>query len=136
MSILSYLVPFYFSLVIVSGAVINQCNRSGSFALCIDGGPGSHTGQVLSHLKQKKARATFHITTKYLSDPSIQSLVQQIAADGHLIGLSLENVSNLTSMSEDQIKNLVARQGNVLASFINYYPKFVRLPYQGTLHHN
>lgn len=127
----SFSIVFNLAALLASASIINQCNKSGFFAVCIDGGPGTYTSQLLSHLKQKKAKATFHLSAKYLTDPHIQSLIQQISSDGHLIGLSVEASSNLLSMQEDQIKNMISRQANVLASFTGYYPKFVRLPYQG-----
>lgn len=99
--------------------------------MTFDDGPTSNTGQLLEILREKGIRATFHLTTKYLTDPAVQSMVQRIASSGHLIGLRTEASWNLLTMSDDQIRSSVARQANVMASFIGYYPKFIRLPYNG-----
>lgn len=111
--------------------VIDRCNAAGMMSLTFDDGPASYTGQLLDILKSKNARATFHLTTKHLTDPAVQSSIQAISAAGHLIGLRTEADWDLMRMSDDQIRASIARQANVMASFIGYYPKFVRLPYGG-----
>lgn len=112
-----------------SAAIRTQCAQSGMFAMNWDGGPAQYTGQLLDVLSQKGIKATFHLSTKYLTDPNIQSMVQRISSAGHLIGLTMESSLNLFQMSDDAIRGAVARQANVLASFIGYYPKLVRLAY-------
>jgi peptidoglycan/xylan/chitin deacetylase (PgdA/CDA1 family) len=111
--------------------VIDRCNAAGMMALTFDDGPASYTGQLLDILKSKNVRATFHLTTKHLTDPAVQSSIQAISSAGHLIGLRTEADWDLLKMSDDQIRSSIARQANVMASFIGYYPKFVRLPYGG-----
>lgn len=99
--------------------------------MTFDDGPTSYTPQLLDILNQKGIKATFHLTTKFLTDPAVQSMVQRIASSGHLIGLRTEASWNLLTMSDDQIRSSIARQANVMASFIGYFPKFIRLPYNG-----
>lgn len=111
--------------------VIDRCNAAGMMALTFDDGPAQYTGQLLDTLKSKGIRATFHLTTKYLTDPSVQASIQAISSAGHLIGLRTESDWDLMKMSDEQIRSSIARQANVMASFIGYYPKFVRLPYGG-----
>lgn len=106
-----------------------KCQQRGMFAMTWDDGPAQYTPQLLQTLRSKGVKATFHITTKYLTDPNIQAMIQNIASDGHLIGLRTETDWDLMSMSKEQIQAGLARQANVLASFIGYTPKFVRLPY-------
>lgn len=113
------------------GKVINQCTQRGMYAMTWDDGPAQYTSQLLETLDAKKVKATFHVTTSYLTDPSIQAMIQRIAGAGHLIGLRTESHWNLFQMSDDQIRAGVARQANVLSSFIGYFPKFIRLPYNG-----
>jgi len=106
-----------------------RCTQRGMYAMTWDDGPAQYTQQLLDVLRSKNVKATFHITTKYLTDPNIQSMIQNIASEGHLIGLRTEADWDLFNMSDDQIRAGLARQANVLASFIGYTPKFVRLPY-------
>lgn len=114
-----------------SANVIDRCNAAGMMALTFDDGPAAYTGQLLEILKSKGVRATFHLTTKHLTDPAVQSTLQMISSAGHLVGLRTEADWDLMKMSDDQIRSSIARQANVMASFIGYYPKFVRLPYGG-----
>lgn len=116
---------------VAHGKVVNQCSQRGMYALTWDDGPTQYTPQLLDTLEQKKVKATFHITTQYLTDPTIQSMIQRIASAGHLIGLRTEASVDLFKMTDPQIRAYVARQANVLSSFIGYFPKFIRLPYNG-----
>lgn len=125
------IVAFILSCSAVSAKVITQCVSPGMFAMTFDDGPAAHTQELLQILRSKNAKITFHLTTTYLTDPNTQSMVKQIANDGHLIGLRTEASWNLLSMSSDQIKAGLARQGNVIANFSGHYPKFVVLPYGG-----
>ena len=108
-----------------------RCTQRGMYAMTWDDGPAQYTEQLLNVLSSKNVKATFHITTKYLTDPNIQATIQRIASAGHLIGLRTESDWNLFQMNDDQIRAGIARQANVLGSFIGYIPKFIRLPYNG-----
>lgn len=112
-----------------SGEIKTRCNRGGMYAMTWDDGPAQYTDQLLNVLSSKNVKVTFHITTKYLTDPNIQSTIQRIASQGHLIGLRTEADWDLFAMTDDQIRAGVARQAMVLSSFIGYTPKFIRLPY-------
>lgn len=111
------------------GLIQTRCTQRGMYAMTWDDGPAQYTEQLLNTLDSKNVKVTFHITTKYLTDPNIQSIIQRIAKAGHLIGLRTEADWDLFNMSDDQIRAGVARQANVLASFIGYTPGLIRLPY-------
>jgi peptidoglycan/xylan/chitin deacetylase (PgdA/CDA1 family) len=111
--------------------IVNKCQSSGMFAMTFDDGPADYTGQLLDTLSKKNVRGTFHLTTQYLTDPNVQSMIKRIAGGGHLIGFRTDPAWDLFSMSDDQIKSAIARSANVLSNFIGYYPKFTRLPYKG-----
>lgn len=111
------------------GKIQTQCTQRGMYAMTWDDGPAQYTEQLLNTLDSKNVKVTFHITTKYLTDPNIQSIIQRIAKSGHLIGLRTEASWNLFDMSDEMIRAGLARQANVLASFIGYTPRVVRLPY-------
>lgn len=116
---------------LVRADIKNRCVTSGVLAMSFDDGPSDNTGQLLQILSQKNAKATFHLTTQYLTDPNVQDMVQRIAAGGHLIGLRTEPSWNLFNMNDDQIKASIARQSQVMAQFIGYQPILLRLPYKG-----
>lgn len=119
------------ALAAVSRAEIrNRCSGHGVLALTFDDGPADYTSALLDHLDSKKAKATFHLTTQYLTDPNVQETIQRIAGAGHLIGLRTEPSWDLFAMSDDQIKASIARQSQVMAEFIGYQPILIRLPYK------
>lgn len=111
--------------------MVNKCQGAGMFAMTWDDGPAEYTPQLLDIASKKGVRLTFHLTTQYLTDPNVQSMVKKIASAGHLIGIRTEPSWDLFAMSTDQVKSAIARAGNVMANFAGYYPKFVRLPYKG-----
>ena len=122
---LALLLPF------AAARIRNQCVQRGMYAMTWDDGPSTNTNELLAILREKDVKATFHVTTQYITDPQIQSMIQRIAAAGHLIGLRAEASWNLMSMTDEQIKAGLTRQANVLAQFIGYVPKFIRLAYNG-----
>ena len=111
-------------------AIQNRCQANGVVAISFDDGPADFTNQLLNTLNDKKLKVTFHLTTQYLTDPNVQSTIQRIAADGHLIGLRTDPSWDLFQMSDDQIKASIARQSQVMAQFVGYQPILIRLPYQ------
>jgi peptidoglycan/xylan/chitin deacetylase (PgdA/CDA1 family) len=115
----------------VKADIVSKCVRSGMFAMTWDDGPADFSSQLLDILGKKNVKITFHLSTQHLTDPNVQSMVQRISSEGHLIGLRTEPDWNLFQMSDDMIKAVIARAGNTLANFSRHYPKFVRLPYKG-----
>lgn len=111
--------------------VLNHCKTAGMIALTFDDGPSENTIELLDLLQSKGVRATFHLTTQHLTDPAVQDSLFEITSAGHLIGLRTETRWDLLKMSDKQIRTEFARHANIMASFIGYYPKFVRLPYGG-----
>jgi len=101
-----------------SAKIVTQCVQSNVFAMTWDDGPAQYTKQLLDILSQKDVKVTFHVVTRYLTDPNVQSLIRQIANAGHLIGLRAEASWNLLSMSDEQITSGIVRQAGVLARFI------------------
>jgi len=111
--------------------IVSKCTRNGLFAMTWDDGPADFTGQLLDILSKKSVKVTFHLSTQHLTDPNVQSMIQRIASENHLIGLRTEPDWNMFQMSDEMIKAVIARAGNTMANFSRHYPKFVRLPYKG-----
>ena len=115
---------------VTQAAIQNRCQANGVVALSFDDGPADYTGQLLNTLSDKKVKATFHLTTQYLTDPNVQETISRIAGDGHLVGLRTEPSWDLFQMSDDQIKASISRQSQVMAEFLGYQPILIRLPYK------
>lgn len=127
---LNFAFVFAAFLSVTEAAIRNRCQANGVVALTFDDGPADYTGQLLNSLSDKKVKATFHLTTQYLTDPNVQETIQRIAGDGHLVGLRTEPSWDLFQMSDDQIKASIARQSQVMAEFLGYQPILIRLPYK------
>lgn len=127
---LNFAFVFAAFLSVSEAAIRNRCQANGVVAMTFDDGPADYTENLLGHLSDKKVKATFHLTTQYLTDPNVQSIISRIAGDGHLIGLRTEPSWDLFQMSDDQIKASIARQSQVMAEFIGYQPILIRLPYK------
>ena len=128
---LSIFIAVFLFFFVAHADIVTKCQRSGMFAMTWDDGPADFTSQLLDILSKKQVKTTFHLSTQHLTDPNVQSMVQRIAGEGHLIGLRTEPDWNMFQMSDDMIKAVIARAGNTLANFSRHYPKFIRLPYKG-----
>ena len=105
---------------VLRGEVPISCTREGNWALTFDGGPSHYTGQLLGILAKHNVKATFHITPTYLDNPVIQAYLKRAAADGHLIGLKINDPKNI----QKEIDN--GREA--LTKYVNRPLKFVRMP--------
>ncbi len=119
------------SMNVALGAIQSSCTQRGMYSMTWDDGPANYTAQLLDVLKKMGVRATFHVTTTYLTDLSIRNMISRIASEGHLVGLRTESTWDLMKMSDDQLRAGVVRQATVLSAFTKYMPKFIRLPYNG-----
>jgi peptidoglycan/xylan/chitin deacetylase (PgdA/CDA1 family) len=112
-------------------SVYNQCVNKGMFAMTWSDGPTLNIPALLTTLQAKNVKVSFHFVTKYLTDPNVQSIVQQTAAAGHLIGLRSETDWNLLTMSSADITSNIVRLAGVMAQFSGTKPTFIALPAGG-----
>jgi len=101
------------------------------FAMTWSDGPTLNIPELLTTLSQKNVKVTFSFVTQYLTDPNVQSIVQQAAAAGHLIGLRTEPSWNLLNMTSSDITSGIVRLAGVMAQFSGYTPTFMSLPVGG-----
>jgi len=107
----------------------NSLHPDGKYiALTFDDGPSpSVTPQILETLKQYSAKATFFMVgSRVLSYPE---LALQVAGEGHEIGNHTGNHSNLSKLSEEQIRQEIIGSSQVIESIIGESPTFFRPPY-------
>ncbi len=118
-------------LIVCDSAVISQCKKAGHFALTFDEGPiNGLTSNILSILKAKNAPATFHISTQNFNDPNVINLAQSIAAAGQSVALRFPPQMALTSMSKQEISNVLDNNIDSFDLVLNFKPQFIRFPYR------
>jgi peptidoglycan/xylan/chitin deacetylase (PgdA/CDA1 family) len=96
------------------------CQKDGDLALTFDGGPSMHTGQLLGILAKHNVKASFHFTPANFDNPVIQAYVKRAAADGHLLGLYI----NDPKYAQKEID----RGRTALQRYAGRTLKFVRVP--------
>ena len=70
-----------------SGAIIRGDVNAKKLALVFTGDEyGESTQPILAALKQRKIKAAFFVTGKFLSRPPLRLLLKQAVADGHYVG--------------------------------------------------
>lgn len=95
-------------------------------ALTLDDGPGSRTLELSAWLRDRGIQATFFVNGMHYGDDAA-SMIQQVLADGHLIGNHTQDHEDLTSLSNADILSQVEQTDDLLAPYV---PKFLfRAPY-------
>lgn len=68
--------------------LFDATNRvAGTAYLTFDGGPSSHTEELLALLAQKEIKATFFVTGNVHDDPQYDALLRAIVEAGHTLGM-------------------------------------------------
>ena len=92
--------------------------------LTFDDGPGAATPQLLSVLRKYNVKATFFV----VNTPYVNYL-QQIAADGHSIGIhSTTHVFSDIYRSEDAFFNDIENMGNIIYNLTGIRTSLLRFP--------
>ena len=96
--------------------------------LTFDDGPNPATTlRLLDGLKSKKVKATFFLVgNRVVSYPDV---VKKIHDDGHQIGNHTFNHSQLTAVSDEEIKSEIESTNNEIKNIINEEVKLLRPPY-------
>lgn len=102
-------------------------------ALSFDDGPNlSITPQVLDVLEANGAKASFFVIGQNINDESAAMMKR-----AHDMGCDIENHSfthsSMVTLSEEQIKEEIAKTSALVEQYVGETPKFFRPPY---IHHN
>lgn len=97
--------------------------------MTFDDGPGAPTQSVLTALKQNGLKATFHVTTEWVSQVQVVTNIQQADKDGHVVGLRFPTKLDPSKMSDAEIEKTLSDDSEKIFNIIKKYPKFLRLPY-------
>eukprot|EP00158_Paraphelidium_tribonemae_P002473 Partr_v1_DN25396_c1_g1_i1_m21679 putative chitin deacetylase len=109
-------------------AIPDACSADGQFAMTFDEGPSSYTVGVLNALRAANIKATFHFTTEYIKDITVNTNMRSAYEAGHVIGLRVPNSFDASKASENDIKQKLLNGAAAIYTYLKVYPKFVRFP--------
>ena len=100
---------------------------SKQLVLTFDDGPGSRTTELSSWLAARGIRATFFMLGDYASGND--SVMAQLASDGHLIGNHTYDHPDLTTLSGRQVALEVSMADAIIAPYVDAGHFLFRAPY-------
>ncbi|TPX36920.1 hypothetical protein SmJEL517_g01081 [Synchytrium microbalum] len=110
-----------------------SCTSQYVVAWTFDEGPSSNTQNILYALRAMNVTATFHISTRYITqDLTLQSYVKALYNDGHVIGIRFNTILNPSNMSLADVQTELINESAVIYNVIGQYPKYLVMPYGQT----
>ncbi|KAF9417650.1 chitin deacetylase [Entomortierella beljakovae] len=107
---------------------LTSCQSPGQIALTYSEGPSEATMEMLQTLKEGNARVTFFANATWLQYMQYAGVTRHAYIDGHLIGMTYRLPSDTSSgMSDDQVKNDIARNSRTIQDLIGVYPKYMKI---------
>ncbi|KAF9110297.1 chitin deacetylase [Mortierella sp. AM989] len=107
---------------------LTSCQTPGQIALTYSEGPSEATMEMLQTLKEAQARVTFFANATWLQYMQYAGVARHAHLDGHLIGMTYRLPSDTSSgMSDDQVKNDIARNSRTIQDLIGVYPKYMKI---------
>ncbi|KAF9345688.1 chitin deacetylase, partial [Mortierella sp. AD094] len=107
---------------------LTSCQTPGQIALTYSEGPSEATMEMLQTLKEAQARVTFFANATWLQYMQYAGVTRHAFIDGHLIGMTYRLPSDTSSgMTDDQVKNDIARNSRTIQDLIGVYPKYMKI---------
>jgi len=104
-----------------------SCNVYKSIALTFDDGPSAYTYNFINYLSVNKIPATFFVIGNKIN--SYITTIQQMSRLGFEIGSHSWDHSDLTTLTESQIRSQFSRTNDLIKKITGKYPKYFRAPY-------
>ncbi len=101
--------------------------ESPRIALTFDDGPSSYTMELSQGLKERDVAATFFVIGQNVEQ--YEASVQQLVADGHLVGNHTYHHIQLGHSSKEIVMEEVAKTNNLLYELTGVYPIYIRPPF-------
>jgi peptidoglycan/xylan/chitin deacetylase (PgdA/CDA1 family) len=111
----------------VSSIFRDSCNKEKTIALTFDDGPSDLTNDLLTYLSNNKIPATFFIIGNKIN--TYRSVIQRMYKLGFEIGTHTWDHSDLTLLTDPQIRLQVSRTNNLIKQITGKFPKYFRAPY-------
>jgi peptidoglycan/xylan/chitin deacetylase (PgdA/CDA1 family) len=104
-----------------------DCQRLKCVALTFDDGPGEHTEELLDHLDEYDAKATFYVLGSLVSE--FPEIVERTHAEGHELGNHTWKHDDLTTLSPDGLTQDLERTDKAIQKVTGELPTTLRPPY-------
>lgn len=124
---LSFLISKCFTITKIS-LNANQCLDNNQRSIVFSQGPSPITTMLLKKLKDKNLKATFMVDPEILSRSNMSTLLKSMIDDGHLIGISLNEKSEVLKMSQDGLLGVIASYDDAINHVIGKIPVLVGVP--------
>ena len=98
-----------------------------TLALTFDDGPAEITSELSSYLKSEDIAATFFVNGANI--PGLETSLQQVVADGHLVGNHTQTHAALTTLASVDIVKEVAQTDALIAGLVPDAKLFFRPPF-------
>ena len=105
----------------------DSCNTQGTIALTFDDGPSDLTYNFIMWLSNNNIPATFFVIGNKIN--SYITTIQQMSRLGFEIGCHTWDHTDLTTLSDDQIRIQISSTNNLIKQVTGKYPKYFRAPY-------
>ncbi|MFE9243658.1 polysaccharide deacetylase family protein [Nocardiopsis sp. NPDC006938] len=104
-----------------------DCERLKCVALTFDDGPGEYTEELLDHLGEYDARATFYVLGSLVGE--FPEVVERTHAEGHEMGNHTWKHDDLTTLSADGVAKDLERTDQAVQEVTGEAPPTLRPPY-------
>ncbi|WP_110051338.1 polysaccharide deacetylase family protein [Nocardiopsis sp. L17-MgMaSL7] len=104
-----------------------DCERLKCVALTFDDGPGEHTEELLDHLGEYDARATFYVMGSLVGE--FPEIVERTHAEGHEMGNHTWKHDDLTTLSAEGVAEDLKRTDEAIQEVTGVAPPTLRPPY-------
>lgn len=110
----------------MSGIAIGNKDSNKIYLTFDSGYEAGYTEKILETLKKNNVTATFFITAHYLN--TAEDLVMQMIKDGHTVGNHTVNHKDITSLTEEELKNEIMNLHIAVQEKTGYEMKYFRPP--------
>ena len=104
-----------------------ECQRLKCVALTFDDGPGEHTDELLDHLAEYDAKATFYVLGSLVKE--FPEIVERTATEGHEVANHTWAHADLTGLSAEGVRKDLERTDKAIEQVTGRLPVTMRPPY-------
>ncbi|KAI5185650.1 peptidoglycan-N-acetylglucosamine deacetylase [Nematocida homosporus] len=104
-----------------------SCAEKGQIALVFSDGPVQATPEVLTTLANDNISATFMFSTVNIDHTGVTDVIKQTVEEGHTVGLRTNPIYDFSSMSEDDIREAITMELNVLNEVAGQQTKYITI---------
>lgn len=114
-----------------NGKYLNGCPLAGrNIALTFDDGPSWLTPKVLDELASRNMKATFFINAENATkDARLGPFIHRAFVEGHLIASHSYSHPDLTTLTREEVREQLLKNGEKIAQLIGVFPRFFRPPF-------